>query len=86
MKKDLVNRLAIIQKLRLALDHINIVVGFLAAGGKELPQLPLAFYATEYLRITDFNRFVSVITNYTQYDMTFIHHFRYSMISTLSTL
>lgn len=59
MKKDVVNRLAVIQKLRLALDHINIIIGFLSAGGKELPKMPLVFYATRHLRIADFNIFVS---------------------------
>ena len=48
-----------IQQLRQALDHIDVVMGFLSAGGKENPNMSLNHYATKVLKIQDFNKVVS---------------------------
>ena len=59
VRKDILTRLTMIQQLRQALDHIDVVMGFLSAGGKENPNMSLNHYATKALKIQDFNKVVS---------------------------
>ena len=59
VRKDILTRLTMIQQLRQALDHIDVVMGFLSAGGKENPNMSLNHYATKVLKIQDFNKVVS---------------------------
>ena len=59
VRKDILTRLTMIQQLRQALDHIDVVMGFLSAGGKENPNMSLNHYATKMLKIHDFNKVVS---------------------------
>ena len=58
-KGDILKQLTRIQQLRQALDHIDVVMGFLSAGGKENPNMSLNHYATKMLKIHDFNKVVS---------------------------
>ena len=54
-------RLNRIRKLRLALDHIDVVMGFLSAGGEVNPNNSLNEYAATILKIQDFNNVVSLL-------------------------
>ena len=59
VRDDILKRLTRIQQLRQALDHIDVVMGFLSAGGKENPNMSLNHYATKVLNMQDFNEVVS---------------------------
>lgn len=62
-KIELLSKLNRIQQLREALDHIDIVMGFLSAGGKEDGHMSLMEYASRVLNITDFNKMVRNIAS-----------------------
>ena len=57
-KNELASKLNSIRHLREALDHLEIVMGFLAAGGEENGNMLIAKYA-ELLNIKSFNTTVS---------------------------
>ena len=63
-KREILKRLNQIHKLRQALDHIDIVMGFLSAGGNEDGHMSLMEYATKVLKISDFNKVVSQSIQY----------------------
>ena len=58
-KYDILKQLTRIVQLRQALNHIEVVMGFLSAGGKENPNMSLNHYAIKILEIQDFNKVVS---------------------------
>ena len=59
VKGDILKQLTRIQQLKQALNYIDVVMGFLSAGGKENPNMSLNHYATKVLKIQDFNKVVS---------------------------
>jgi hypothetical protein len=57
-KKELLKKLNRIQQLEEALNHIDIVMGFLAAGGREDGNMSLMEYGEKIVKIADFNKTV----------------------------